>query len=156
MPKLDLSSIPLKTGSSYPAPYDAEMAGRSSQRLAQAGGLTQFGANLVTLEPGGKSSMRHWHVLEDELVMISQGELTLVTDDGETTMRPGDCATFPAGEANGHHLVNKSDARGKFLVIGTDMAGETAYYSDIDMMVSEADGVTRFTQRDGTLLKELK
>ena len=62
MPVIDISKAPLKTGSIYPAPYAAEMAGRSSLRLGQAGGLTQFGANLVILEPGAKSSLRHWHL----------------------------------------------------------------------------------------------
>ena len=40
-----------KTGSIYPEPYASQMAGRSSLRLGQAAGLTQFGANLVTCSP---------------------------------------------------------------------------------------------------------
>ena len=54
MPKLDLSTVPVKTGVIYPAPYDAQMAGRSSLRLGDAGGLTRFGANLVVLQPGAQ------------------------------------------------------------------------------------------------------
>ena len=38
MPKLDLSAVPVKTGSIYPDPYAAMMAGRSSLRLGQGGG----------------------------------------------------------------------------------------------------------------------
>ena len=33
MPKLDLSQVPVKTGSIYPEPYAAMMQGRSSLRL---------------------------------------------------------------------------------------------------------------------------
>ena len=62
MPKLDLSQVPEKTGSIYPDPYASMMQGRSSLRLGQAGGLTQFGVNLVTLAPGAMSSLRHWHL----------------------------------------------------------------------------------------------
>ena len=60
MPKIDLATVPVKTGSIYPEPYASQMRGRSSLRLGQAGGLTQFGANLVILAPGARSSLRHF------------------------------------------------------------------------------------------------
>ncbi|HHI71155.1 MAG TPA: cupin domain-containing protein [Rhodobacteraceae bacterium] len=154
MPKLDLNKTPLKTGSIYPAPYAAEMEGRSSLRLGDAGGLTQFGANLVILQPGAKSSLRHWHMNEDEFVMITQGTCTLVDDQGEHEMTVGDCAAFPAGDANGHHFVNNSGSEARFLVVGTRAPEETAYYSDIDMMVKIGGGKADFTRKDGSPLPE--
>ena len=71
MPKLDLSKVPVKTGSIYPEPYAAMMQGRSSLRLGEAGGLTQYGVNLVTLQAGALSSLRHWHLNEDCLLYTS-------------------------------------------------------------------------------------
>ena len=62
MPKLDLGAAPLKTGSIYPEPYKSRMAGRSSRRLGDLAGLTQFGVNIVTLELGAVASLRHWHL----------------------------------------------------------------------------------------------
>jgi len=150
MGKIDLSQVPLKTGSSYPGKLNDAMNGRSSQRLADAGGLTQFGANLVHLQPGASSSLRHYHMEQDEFVMISNGICTLVDDNGEHDMQPGDCAAFPAGQANGHKLINKTDAPAAFLVIGTHTRHETAYYSDLDMMVRIKDGIFSFTHKDGT------
>ncbi|WP_430448139.1 cupin domain-containing protein [Rhodophyticola sp.] len=149
MPKLDLASVPVKTGSIYPAPYAAQMADRSSLRLGEAGGLTQFGVNLVTLEPGAKSSLRHWHEREDEFVMVTEGTCLLIDDDGEHVMGAGDCAAFPAGEANGHHFVNRSESVAKFLVVGSKMNPERATYSDVDLAVEIADGKARFTHKDG-------
>ena len=70
---IDPAKVPRKTGSIYPAPYAGMMAGRSSLRLGEAGGLTQFGVNLVTLAPGALSSLRHWHLHEDEFVMVTEG-----------------------------------------------------------------------------------
>lgn len=152
MPKIDIDKVPVKTGSIYPAPYDAEMAGRSSLRIGDAGGLTQFGANLVILEPNAKSSLRHWHENEDEFVMVTQGECTLVDDQGETLLLPGDCAAFPAGDPNGHHLINTSQEVAKFLVVGTRAAQERAHYSDVDMKV-ELDGSSfEFTRKDGSAI----
>lgn len=150
MPKLDLSQVPVKTGSVYPEPYASMMKGRSSLRLGDAGGLTQFGVNLVTLEPGAMSSLRHWHLAEDEFVMVTEGECVMVQDEGETVMRPGDCAAFPAGSANGHHFLNRSDRVAKFLVIGSKAKREVATYSDMDLMVEMEAGKARFTYKDGT------
>lgn len=150
MGKIDLSSLPRKTGTGYPEPYASMMNKRSYLRLGDAGGLTQFGANITILEPGGLSSMRHWHVHEDEFVMVTQGEVVLVTDDGETVLRAGDCAAFPAGVENGHHFLNRSAAEARFLVVGTRAPTETVYYSDVDMMVVDVDGVGTYTRKDGS------
>ncbi len=150
MPKLDLTTVPVKTGSIYPAPYGAMMAGRSSLRLGDAGGLTQFGANLVMLEPGALSSLRHSHAVEDEFVIMVTGELVMVEDEGETVMRAGDCAAFPAGTGNGHHFINRSGEVGSFLVIGSKSKREVATYSDVDLMVTMEAGKAHFTYKDGT------
>ena len=148
---IDQSKCPVKTGSIYPEPYASEMAGRSSLRLGDAGGLTQFGANLVVLAPGAKSSLRHWHLNEDEFVMVTAGECTLVQDEGETVMRPGDCAAFPAGDSNGHQFINKTGAEARFLVVGTKAPREVATYSDVDLRVEMAGGKARFTFKDGSV-----
>ncbi|MDP5216949.1 cupin domain-containing protein [Ruegeria sp. 2205SS24-7] len=152
MPKLDLKQIEWVTGSGYPGKLARNGDGRSSQQLGDAGGLTQFGANLVRLEPGAASSLRHYHMEQDEFVMVTEGVCTLIDDLGEHAMLPGDCATFPAGDANGHHLVNASDAPAAFLVVGTRTPTETGYYSDIDMMVKFDQNGFTFTRKDGSPL----
>jgi uncharacterized cupin superfamily protein len=150
MPKIDLASVPTRSGSSYPSPHDAAMDGRSQQRLGDAGGLTQFGANLVHLAPGAMSSLRHWREQQDEFLVVTEGTLTLVDDTGETPLLPGDCCAFPAGDANGHHIVNRSAAAGAFVVVGTRTQTETGWYCDIDMKVEATSGEMTFLRRDGT------
>lgn len=150
MPRLDLAHVPVKTGSIYPAPFAAMMAGRSSLRLGDAGGLRQFGVNLVTLDPGALSSLRHWHRAEDEFVLVLQGSCTLVMEDGQYPMQPGEAAAFPAGRADGHHFVNHGRAPARFLVAGTKAPRETATYSDVDLKIEIAGGTATFTRRDGT------
>ena len=150
MPKLDLTAVPVKSGTIYPAPYAAEVAGRSSLRLGDAGGLTQFGVNIVILAPGAKSSLRHSHLHEDEFVMITQGSCTMMQDAGPTIMQVGDCAAFPAGVPDGHHFINHTDTEARFLVVGTKAKAEVATYSDVDFMVHQGGGVSRFTYKDGT------
>lgn len=150
MPKLDLTKVPMKTGSIYPSPYKEMVAGRSSLRLADAGGLTQFGVNLVTLEPGAMSSLRHWHQAEDEFVMVTEGECVLIQDEGETVMRPGEYAAFKAGDPNGHHFVNRSGAVARFLVVGSRAPREVATYSDVDMKIEIEGGKASLLYKDGT------
>jgi len=147
---IDKSKVPVRTGSSYPAPYAALVAGRSSLQLGDAGGLTQFGVNLVTLEPGALSSLRHWHETEDEFVMVTEGECTLVQDAGETVMRPGECAAFPAGDTDGHHFINRTESVARFLVVGTKVARDVCTYSDVDLRVEIEGDRDRFTYKDGT------
>ena len=106
MPKIDLSKAPKGSGTRYPRPFDEPCRKRQWLKLGDAAGLTQFGVNLVRLEPGVWSSQRHWHTHEDELVYLLEGEAVLVTDEGEETLVPGDCAGFRAGVRNGHCLQN--------------------------------------------------
>ena len=145
MPKLDLDAIPQTNATGYPAPFDAAVQGRWYRRLAPPSGLTQFGASHVMLEPGAWSSQRHWHDREDEFLVMVSGEAVLVDDDGDTLLLPGDCAAFPAGDANGHHLQNRSDRPCVFVVVGSG-AGGSGDYPDIDMRFT-ADG---YFSNDGT------
>jgi uncharacterized cupin superfamily protein len=132
MPKIDLESIPQTNRTGYPPPFDREVAGRCYRRLAPPSGLTLFGVSHVVLKPGAWSSQRHWHEGEDEFLVMVSGEAVLVDDSGEHLLRPGDCAAFPKGERNGHHVQNRSAADCAFIVVGAGInaGGE---YPDIDM-----------------------
>ena len=145
MPKLDLDAIESTNRTGYPPPYDAPMAKRHYRRLAPAAGLEDFGVSHVTLEPGGISSQRHWHEGEDEFVVILAGEAVLIENEGETPLRPGDCAAFPKGVANGHHLVNRSDAPCIFLAIGKPGISD-CHYPDIDLHLDAKKGA--FVRKD--------
>lgn len=146
MPKLDLESIEQTNRTGYPPPFDKQMQGRWYRRLAPAGGLTEFGVSYVTLKPGAWSSQRHWHDAEDEFAVVISGEAVLVEDDGESLLRAGDCAAWPKGSKNGHHLRNESDRDCVFVVVG---AGKSAGggYSDIDMLFTDD---RRFVHKDGS------
>ena len=148
MPKIDLPAVPLRKGTGYPAEFNAQCAQRTRRRLGDAGGLVDFGVNLMTLPPGGWSSQRHWHSHEDEFVYVLDGELTLVEDHGETVLVAGECAAFPKGTGNGHHLQNRSATSAVYLEVGSRDPGDLTTCSDINMMSSNADG--RFTRKDGT------
>jgi uncharacterized cupin superfamily protein len=147
MPKIDIDAIPQSNATGYPEPFDKEVEGRWWRRLAPVAGLTLMGASHVVLKPGGWSSHRHWHESEDEMVIMLSGEAVLIEDDGETVMRTGDVAAWPAGVRNGHHLINRSDVDCAFIAIGAGDPSTGGGYSDIDMMFGEED----YYHKDGTL-----
>lgn len=71
----------------------------------------------------------------------------LVEDDGETVMTAGDIATWPKGERNGHHLVNRGIEPCSFVAMSAgDAKGDRGEYSDIDMTFAEG----RFFHKDGS------
>jgi uncharacterized cupin superfamily protein len=146
MPKINLDALEPVNRTGYPSPFDKAVAGRWYRRLAPAAGLTDFGASHVTLKPGAWSSQRHWHDGEDEFLVMLEGEAVLVEDDGRTLLQPGDCAAWPKGSTNGHHLVNESDADCVFVVIGggINIGGG---YSDVDLAFTADD---RYVHKDGT------
>ncbi|MDQ2962300.1 MAG: cupin domain-containing protein, partial [Pseudomonadota bacterium] len=80
-----------ESGGGYPEPFTSRMGDADWRRLGNVFGLTQFGINLETLQPGAQSSLRHWHTLTDEFVYILEGEMVLRTDAGDTIMRAGMC-----------------------------------------------------------------
>ena len=148
MPKIEIANVPERKGTGYPATFNAPCAERVRQRLGNAGGLSDFGVNLMRLPPGNWSSQRHWHSAEDEFVYILEGELTLVEDDGETVLHAGDCAAFPKNTGNGHHMINKSQAPAVYLEVGTRARADVTVCSDIDLMSNNVDG--RFLHKHGT------
>ena len=148
MGKINIEDATLRVGSSYPSPFDQPCKERKRWRLGDVAALTQFGVNLLRLPPGVWSSQRHWHSTEDEFVYVLEGEVVLVTDAGEEILRAGDCAGFPAGEADGHHLQNRSARDAVLLEVGSRRPDADACdYPDLDMVIQPGVG---FTRRNGT------
>ena len=149
MPKIDIAKAVVRTKGVYPQPYTKITDGREKAALGNVAGLTQFGVNLTRLKPGAASALRHWHEQEDEFVYVIEGELVLIEDGGETLLKPGDCAGFKAGVANGHHLVNKSQRDAVYLEIGTRASVERANYPDCDLVMERDERGMRFLRRSG-------
>jgi uncharacterized cupin superfamily protein len=146
MPRIDLDTIPQTNRTGYPPPFNEAVAGRLQRRLSPATGLAEFGVSHVVLKPGAWSSQRHWHEGEDEFLVMIEGEAVLVDDAGDHLLRTGDCAAFPKGERNGHHLQNRSEGDCAFIVVGAGRS-EGGDYPDIDMRFT-AEG--NYVHKDGT------
>lgn len=149
------ADAPLRAKPTSP-PFPKEMvekvaAGRDKQPLGDLFGLTNFGVNLTRLAPGGQSALRHAHGKQDEFVYLLEGEAVLITDAGETTLKPGMCAGFKAGTGDAHHLVNRTKKDVVFLEVGDRSAGDSVTYPDDDVMaVFGPDGKWKYSRKNGT------
>jgi quercetin dioxygenase-like cupin family protein len=87
----------------------AQTTNERSRGLPLAGEVTRWpftGKGMLAYSPS-IVALRHWHWLEDEFVMVLEGEATLVTEAEEKVLGLGMVAGFPKGKADGHHLVNR-------------------------------------------------
>lgn len=152
-PAVDPKELVARNSSGYPEPYRSRVLPREKRALGDAVGLTKVGVNLTTLMPGKESSMRHFHTLEDELIYVLEGELTLCTDDGEQVLPAGTYAGFPAGVRNGHQFVNRTDKPVQYLEISNRDPNDSAEYTDpeVDLAYRKSpEGKFVFTRRDGS------
>lgn len=149
-PALDPNTVTPRTGSGYPEPFRSRVLPREKRPLGDALGLTKIGVNLTLLAPGAQSSIRHFHSGEDELIYILEGEVTLVTDEGEQLLHAGECAGFVAGSNNGHQLVNKGTAAVRYLEVSNRDPSDAAEYPDDDLAYAkDASGNAVYSHKDG-------
>jgi len=137
MPKINLNDTECSEGR-YPKELMQYYQGNTDTykqiKVGDLGGLTQFGVNKTILPTNSATAMRHWHEEEDEFVFIISGSAILVDKDGEHEMNSGACATFKAGDNNGHAIVNKSNEDVVLLEVGTRSQKDIVHYTDKDLI----------------------
>ncbi|HEX3858664.1 MAG TPA: cupin domain-containing protein [Pseudolabrys sp.] len=149
MPKVDIAKVPVKSGTFYPAEFQAECKGRHKQAIGDAAGLTQFGVNITRIAAGSASALRHWHELEDEFIYMLEGELVLAENGGEVVLKAGEAAGFKAGSGNAHRLINRSNRDAVYFEVGTRAGTERVHYPDVDLVLVRDEQGRRYLHRDG-------
>ncbi|ETA50127.1 cupin domain-containing protein [Ponticoccus alexandrii] len=145
MPKHQPDSVRRESGDGVLGAYEALL-------FSDSGGLTQFGAFVEILAPGARSSHVHWHEDEDEMVYMLEGSVVLVEGEDEVPLEVGEAATFPAGQALGHRLENRSDSPARYLVIGTRAPRDRVHYPGEDRVLHverSGGGARRWTTESG-------
>jgi uncharacterized cupin superfamily protein len=127
--------------------------GREWLYYSDTGGLTHYGAYVETLQPGGQSSEKHWHEREDEFLYVLEGEVTVVEDDAEARLGPGDAACWPAGKPIAHAVANRSAAPCTYIIVGTRVAHDACHYPETGRVLYTEGDVWRIEGADGKVLK---
>ena len=148
---VNAASVPAEEGRTiYPPPFAAQVAGRIKRKLGDYFGLANFGVNLTRLAPGSVSALLHHHAKQDEFIYVLEGTPTLVLDDTDYLLHPGDCFGLPAGSGVASQVVNRSEAPVLILEIGDRTPGDEVVYPEDDLhAVQETDGSWRLTHKDG-------
>ncbi len=147
---LDPATIDFVSGAgAYPDQYKPLVPGRAKKVIGDSLGLKNYGVNIVKLEPGGCSSVRHWHTRQDEFIYVIEGEITVVNDDGEFIMSAGMVAGFPGGAENGHHMFNRAEKDAIFMEVGDRLPGDSVDFSDVDLLSRQLKAGWQFTNRKG-------
>jgi uncharacterized cupin superfamily protein len=153
MPKVAIPSFTNETGTDHPV-LGPDLGPYAHAVIGDVAGLTQFGCHLERLPPGSRSSHRHWHESEDELVYLLEGELVLI-ETTETVLRAGDAAAWRAGDPVGHCLENRSGAAALYLVVGTRRNEDVVHYPEHGLTLTITDRRHRvFTDATGAVVAE--
>lgn len=147
-------NVPNSIGSNYPQQFKSAVSGRVKKRLGDAAGLKNFGVNLVRLAPGSCSALRHWHTCQDEFIYVLEGDVSLVTNSGEQVLKSGMAAGFPAGDADGHHLVNRTNSDVVYLEIGDHTPGDSVNYPDDDLIAKFIGNNWIFGHKNGDIYED--
>ena len=121
--------------------------------FSDTAGITQYGAYLQTLQPGARSSSRHWHEREDEFLHVVSGKVTVIENDGRHVLEPGDAACWPAGVPNAHHVVNESSEPCSYLIVGTRLTHDACHYPDVGHVLHTEGESWRLEDAAGNVLE---
>jgi uncharacterized cupin superfamily protein len=102
----------------------------ASRTLGPGLGATQWGGSVYGVEPGRTMWPYHWHVGEEEWVLVISGSPTLRTPDGERVLRPWDVAVFRRGPDGAHQIRNDSNEPARVLMLSTLSDPEICVYPD--------------------------
>ena len=105
--------------------YDTQCGGLSGGTAAQ-----KLGAGFDILAPGMRSCPYHYHLAQEEMFVILEGEGTLRVAGERVPIRAGDVIFIPPGPAYPHHIINTSAAPMKYLSISTQERPEICVYPD--------------------------
>ena len=166
MPASDASASPSATVNiNYPVfdePREYEGFRCLRARIGRQAGTEKIGASLFELPPGQAAYPYHWHMAEEELIIVLSGNPSLRTSDGWRDLEPGEAVAFPVGEQGAHQLLNRTADTVRFLAVSNQQpdiiirpdsgtiglaerrpeGGGLAYYFRIDGAVGYIEGET--------------
>jgi uncharacterized cupin superfamily protein len=85
---------------------------------------------VYELAPGERVCPYHWHVGEEEWLLVVSGTPTLRTPEGEHVLRAWDAAVFRRGPDGAHEVRNESPEPARVLMLSTMSDPEICVYPD--------------------------
>jgi uncharacterized cupin superfamily protein len=123
-------------------------------RLAQQAGAKKIGMSLWEVPAGEAAYPYHWHVVDEEVIVVLDEGLSLRGADGDWRSLPaGEVVAFPVGEEGGHQLWNRAESTARFLSIssGPSEGDDIVFYPDSGKIGVYAQNVYELYLRDGAV-----
>ncbi len=99
-------------------------------RLGRQAGAERLGLSLWEIPPGQAAYPYHYHLGEEELILILSGQPSLRVPDGWRELGEGEIVSFCVGEAGAHQIVNRSDETIRLLAFSTSGAPDIVIRPD--------------------------
>jgi len=120
----------------------------NQMEVGERAGAELFGASLYELEPGQKTFPYHWQYVEEEMLIVLEGEPTLRTPEGERRLTRGDTVVFKRGPEGAHLVRNDTAAEVRILMLSTPSQVEIAEYPDSEKIGVFAEGLRLLVRRE--------
>jgi uncharacterized cupin superfamily protein len=115
------------------APFDYSFEGNIRARMADIGravGSQAIGLTIQTVAPGCRSSRRHRHVFQEEILIVMTGTGTLLHGEMQIPARPGDCFCYTPSDAETHSFENTGTSDLVIWAFGNRFNHEVCLYPD--------------------------
>ena len=118
-------------------------------RLGQELGTERLGVSLWEVPPGQCAYPYHFHLADEELLVVLEGTPELRDASGVRTLAAGEIIAFRTGAGGAHQLVNRTDAPVRFLAVSTAGTPDVVFYPEHGKVfagerVQRDDGVALF------------
>jgi len=117
---------------SVPA-FDYQFGPLQMGRMQDVGrnvGSDKIGLMIQTIAPGKRSSRRHRHLFQEELLIVMAGNGHLLHGDERIPVAAGVCVCYRAGDADAHAFENSGDQDLVIWAFGNRFTYEVALYPD--------------------------
>ena len=114
----------------FDEPREAEGFRARRARVARQLGSEKLGLSYWEIGPGQAAYPYHWHLTEEELLVVTEGTPSLRTPEGWRELEEGEVVAFPRGEEGGHQLVNRTEETVRFLAFSTQPGPDIVLYPD--------------------------
>lgn len=98
--------------------------------IGRAVGCKRIGLRIQRVPPGKRSSWRHRHLFQEEILLVLSGEGMLVHGDRRTPVRAMDCVAYLPSDATAHTFHNTGSTDLVIAAFGDHLAHEVCVYPD--------------------------
>jgi uncharacterized cupin superfamily protein len=99
-------------------------------RVGRQAGSERLGASVYEIPPGESIFPYHFHLANEELLIVLAGRPDLRTPEGWRRLDEGEVVAFPVGERGAHQLHNGTREPSRVVMVSEMRAPELSIYPD--------------------------